>query len=184
MKALDRFLQKWRIAKARPYVAAGSRVLDIGCADGALFDQLADRIAAGVGIDPDLKEPVCRGTVRLMPGRFPDHLPALEPFDAVTMLAVLEHFPQDQLAPVARACALALKPGGLLIITVPSPAVDRILHALQRLRLLDGMDVHQHTGFDVRATPALFLAAGLLLVKASTFQLGLNHLFVFQRPAS
>lgn len=37
MKTVDRIIQYLRIHKARPYIAHGARVLDIVCADGALF---------------------------------------------------------------------------------------------------------------------------------------------------
>jgi 2-polyprenyl-3-methyl-5-hydroxy-6-metoxy-1,4-benzoquinol methylase len=69
MKALDRFLQRWRIAKTGPYIANGTRVLDVGCSDGALFRQLGSRIGEGVGIDPDLREPVELPGVHLLPGK-------------------------------------------------------------------------------------------------------------------
>ena len=55
MKWTDRFLQRWRIRKVLPYIKPGARVLDIGSADGALF-QFAPKLAAGcLGIDPTLK---------------------------------------------------------------------------------------------------------------------------------
>ena len=51
MKALDHLLRRWRIAKARPWILRGSRVLDVGCFDAAIFRQLEDRVSGGVGID-------------------------------------------------------------------------------------------------------------------------------------
>lgn len=184
MKPLDRLLQRWRIVKAAPYIPVGARVLDIGCADGALFRRLRSRIREGVGVDPGLSVAYEEGPYRLIAGRFPDDVPAAEPFDIITMLAVVEHIPLEQLPRVAQRCSALLKSGGRLILTVPSPLVDHLLEILKRLHLLDGMELEEHTGFDVRQTPSLFSTAGLRLVMAKPFQLGLNHLFVFQKGST
>ena len=56
MKFTDRVLQRWRIAKVRRYISPGARILDIGSADGALFQRLAPVAAGSMGIDPTLKE--------------------------------------------------------------------------------------------------------------------------------
>jgi SAM-dependent methyltransferase len=181
MKAVDRILQKWRIDQARPWLRPGMRVMDIGCADGVLFQQ-CPHLEDGVGIDPDVLAPEKIGGNLIVPGLFPADLPDDRPFDAITMLAVLEHIPLDAQIELARDCALRLQPGGHLIITVPSPAVDHILAVLRAVRLIDGMSVEQHYGFDVATTGPTFEAVGLRLVKRRRFQLGLNNLFVFQKP--
>jgi hypothetical protein len=54
MKAPDRLLQFWRFSKVHPYIPRGARVLDIGCADGALFRLIENKIHEGVGLDPAL----------------------------------------------------------------------------------------------------------------------------------
>jgi 2-polyprenyl-3-methyl-5-hydroxy-6-metoxy-1,4-benzoquinol methylase len=76
------------------------------------------------------------------------------------MLAVLEHIPEPQQRPLAESCARFLKPAGVLVITTPSPRVDRILNLLLALRLIDGMSLEEHYGFDPRQTPALFSVPG------------------------
>jgi SAM-dependent methyltransferase len=171
-----------RVAKASRYVPRGARILDVGCSDGPLFQHLEGRIAGGVGIDPDLDGPIDRGSYRLLGGRFPDDLTEPEAFDAVTMLAVLEHIPPETKASVAAACAARLKPGGRLIITVPSARVDRILDILRKLRLIHGMALEEHHGFDVEETRSLFEGSGLRFVRRERFQFGLNNLFVFEKP--
>lgn len=185
MKAIDRWLQRWRIAKAAPWIEPGSRVLDIGCADGALFRQLGDRIRAGVGIDAELAQRVVQPGYELLPGHFPEALTDRgAPFDAITLLAVLEHVPPEGQAELARACARHLVPGGHLVITAPGPLVDPILDVLCFLRVIDGMALDQHYGFRPADTPAIFEPHGFELVEQARFQLGLNHLFVFRRRAS
>ena len=181
MKPLDRFLQRWRIAKAGPYIGNGTRVLDVGCSDGTLFRQLGSRIGEGVGIDPDLREPVELPGLHLLPGKFPEGLGNHGPFDVITMLAVLEHIPPEHQQELARGCSQYLKPGGYLVITTPSPLVDRILDVLAFVRLIDGMSLEQHYGFEPGDTPAIFSGHGISLVEARKFQLGLNHLFVFRK---
>jgi 2-polyprenyl-3-methyl-5-hydroxy-6-metoxy-1,4-benzoquinol methylase len=186
MKAVDRLLQRWRIAKARPFMSKGARVLDVGCADGVLFQHLGSHIGELVGIDPDLPQSVERDRCKLIAGKFPGSLAETEkPFDAITMLAVLEHIPLEYQRQWAVACGRLLKPGGHLIITVPSPIVDRILAILKGLRLIDGMSLEQHYGFEPRSVPSLFATAQLELAKAERFQWGCNNLFVFRKgPAS
>ena len=181
MKAIDRMLQRWRINQSRVWLRPGMRVLDIGCADGALF-RYCPELTDGVGIDPDVPSPSTVGGNVLVPGFFPAGLPDDRPFDAITMLAVLEHVPLNVQAGLARECAARLKPDGHLIITVPSPHVDHILSSLRAVRLIDGMSLDQHFGFDVATTAPTFEGAGLNLVKKKRFQLGLNNLFVFRNP--
>lgn len=71
MKFVDRAIQYWRIAKARPFIGPGARILDIGSADGALFRQLKTAGEGSMGIDPTLTENTQIGCVPLIAGRFP-----------------------------------------------------------------------------------------------------------------
>lgn len=183
MKPLDRMLQRWRIARARPFIPRGARVLDIGSADGALFERLGGWISEGLGIDPHVPRASGRGAAKLLPGFFPQDMPQVEPFDVITMLAVLEHFPDSQHGALADGCARYLRPGGRLILTVPSPAVDSILKVLLTLRLVDGMSVEEHHGFEVGQTVRIFSPPRFRLLARKRFQLGLNNLFVFERVA-
>lgn len=181
MKFLDRRLRDARIARCRPYIRPGDTLLDVGCADGEMLRRLRGLISFGVGIEPTLSARREGDGYLLLPGRFPDAVPAGMTFDVITMLAVLEHMPPAEQARLAEACADLLEPGGRIVITVPSPRVDDILHVLIRLRLIEGMGVHEHYGFRPTITPSLFPAPRYRLVKRRRFQLGLNNLFVFEK---
>lgn len=180
MTWLDRYLQKWRIREARRELPPGARVLDIGTHDGTLFCLTG---AHGVGIDPELAAVTSIPGVTLVQGSFPKDLPKLpdESFDAVTALAVIEHVPESELLNWAETIARLVVPNGLLIVTVPAPAVDTILHVLMRLNLVAGMAAHQHHRFQLSSLDRIFTAALWHRAKHRTFQLGLNHLYVFER---
>jgi 2-polyprenyl-3-methyl-5-hydroxy-6-metoxy-1,4-benzoquinol methylase len=181
MTWVDRFIQRWRIRKVLPYIKPGARVLDIGSVDGALFKQAPRLKMSYVGIDPTVTAKVSEERCTIYPGFFPKDLPETEPFQVITMLAVLEHFPNSEHATLAEGCARFLKPGGLVLITVPSPAVDTILKWLMRFRLIDGMSLEEHHGYDVNDTPRIFSEPSFKLEHRGTFQFGLNNLFVFRR---
>jgi methyltransferase family protein len=180
MTWLDRSLQKWRIREARRELPPGARVLDIGTHDGTLFCLTRAR---GVGIDPELAAVTSIPGVTLVKGSFPKDLPKLpnESFDAVTALAVVEHVPESELLIWAETIARLVVPHGPLIITVPVPAVDTILHVLMRLNLVAGMAAHEHHRFQLSNLDHIFTAPLWQRAKHRTFQLGLNHLYVFER---
>jgi 2-polyprenyl-3-methyl-5-hydroxy-6-metoxy-1,4-benzoquinol methylase len=184
VKFLDRVLQRWRITKARSFIRPGARILDIGSADGVLFQMLGRQISSGVGIDPALSVGQSVGAVQFITGCFPKDLPEMEPFDTITMLAVLEHFPMSEYAILTAGCRRHLKPDGRLVITVPSPKVDRILHWLAALYLIDGMSLEEHHQYNVDQTTQIFPAPDFRLVHRERFQLGLNNLFVFQHTGA
>jgi len=176
---LDRLIQRLRIRKALPHIPAGSRLLDIGCADGSLIRAAGSRVRDAVGIDPDA--PAGPGLIR---GSFPEDLRDRGPYDVLALLAVFEHVPDGERPGFVAACRDLLRPGGRVVITVPAPLVDRIVDGLRRLRLLHGMDIEAHHGYQPEATPGYFAAAGMRLITHERFELGLNHLFVFELPAA
>lgn len=180
MKLADRVLQRWRIAKALPWIRPGSHVLDVGCADGALFASSGGRICSGVGVDVSPPASWPAGPWLRQTGPFPAAAPAEETYDAIVMLAVVEHVDEATLKEWATACVRLLRPGGRVVVTVPSPLVDRILHVGMALRIFEGIAAHEHHGFDPTQLPELFAASGLVIEHAARFQLGLNNLYVFR----
>jgi SAM-dependent methyltransferase len=181
MRVFDRVLQRWRARVARRWVRPGANVLDIGCHQGEFLHQLGDAIGPSVGMDP-LATPPGGPHYQLVPQAFREPLPFADAtFDAVVMLATLEHITDK--APLARECYRLLRPAGRVILTVPSPWVDLAVMLLCRLRLADGMSLDEHHGFDPRATGPLFAQHGFTLECWRRFQLGLNHLFIFRKPS-
>ena len=179
MKYLDLLVQRIRIRQAAPFVIGASRVLDIGCADGALLNQVPG-IGSYVGIDPDAPLSSERPGITFVRQAFSTlALPIDDKFDAIVALAVLEHVPRNRQLQFAMDCATLLAPAGRIVLTVPSQLVDPILEVLLRFRLIDGMKKEEHFGFNPADTPRLFTQSGLQLELHRQFECGLNHLFVF-----
>jgi trans-aconitate methyltransferase len=155
--------------------------LDIGCGDGYLLRAVPARRREG--IDPTLSQDIEQSGLRLCQGYFPDDLTSLGlrgPYDVVFSLAVFEHLGDHELAAARAVLPDLLNPGGRLIVTVPHPIVDRILDVLMFLRLIDGQAVDEHHG--LKPDRLLELASDRLgLLSRSSFQLGLNKVFVFRR---
>jgi SAM-dependent methyltransferase len=181
MKLLDRILRDRRVKWAARFLQPDDVVVDVGCADGAMFEQLKGRYGFGYGIDPTLASPVSGETYALYPGTFPEALPAEVAADRITLLATLEHLSPEEQQALAEGCRDVLRPGGTVVITVPSPRVDDVLHVLAALRLIDGMEMHEHYGFQPADTLKIFGGPEFKLVQHKRFQLGLNNLFVFER---
>src|SRR5450631_625034 len=114
-----------------------SDLLDIGTHDGTMLRLTKAR---GIGIDPELAGAPALAGVTFIKGFFPVDLPALPDgtFGAATALAVAEHVPETELATWAKVLAQLMAPRAVLVLTVPAPAVDLLLHILIRLRLISG----------------------------------------------
>ena len=183
MRAIDRLLQRWRMRRAMAWLPPRVRLIDIGAHEGELFHALGARLVEGFGIEPLRPQPIQTQTYQIVPGFFPAARPANGGWDGITMLAVLEHVPAAEQPSLAAACHDLLRPGGRVIVTVPAPAVDVILVALKLLRLIDGMSLEEHYGFKPSDVPRIFVSPLFRLVAHRRFQLGLNHLYVFERSA-
>lgn len=180
MRIGDYFLLRWRMQVAASWIPPGSRVLDIGCYQGELLKWLGAKIAPSVGLDPLYQGNTNIKGHQFLAQKFHENLPfADRSFDAVVLLATLEHIQEKDA--VAREAGRLLKPGGRLVITVPSPLVDKILDILLVLRVVDGMSLEEHHGFSPTELPEIFTREGFRLGRKQKFQLGLNNLYIFER---
>lgn len=180
MKTLDRYLQNVRINKAKKFIRKNDAILDIGSVDGVMFEKWKKDISYSYGVDPILEHEIKTDYFTLLPGKFPEDIPKNLTFNAITMLAVLEHIPKEVQETMSRDFFKLLKPKGRVIITVPSPQVDTILEVLLKLKLVDGMSLEEHYGFKPSDTETIF-SKGFKLIKKKKFQLGLNNLYVFEK---
>ena len=101
-----------------------------------------------------------------------------ERFDVITLLAVVEHIPENELHKVADTCWNHLTPGGRVIITVPHPFVDKILDVLKFFRIIKGLSLEEHHGFNPEVLPDIFNR--WKLIKKERWELGCNYLFIFE----
>jgi SAM-dependent methyltransferase len=151
------FLGRRNIVRAllRRTLPAGARVLDVGCGTGGnLLAFARDYDIAGLDASPDAVARARRRSGRpVFEGRLPDALPALEPFDAVLLLDVLEHVEKDLDA--ARAVRTLLRPGGLLLVTVPALPLlwsghDVIFQHLRRYRRPELSHLLESAGYQLQ----------------------------------
>lgn len=181
MKKIDYLLQAERIRQAKKYIT-GKSILDIGCHKGELFqDMLKNKPINGDGIDNVLTTQIKTEDYTLFPGFFPQDFPLQKQYDNITLLAVLEHIPEDELQRYPEKLARFLNPDGRVIITVPSKYVDYILNLLLFFKLIDGMDLIHHQNFERSLIKEIFMANGYTLIAEKRFELGLNLLYVFEK---
>jgi SAM-dependent methyltransferase len=99
---------------------ARAKACDIGCGAGGLLAGLARRFdAVGVEMSPIGRDYCAKRGLSVVDGALPDRLP-LTPgvFDVVVISEVLEHVDDD--AGSVGAAARLLRPGGILVCTVPA----------------------------------------------------------------
>lgn len=112
MQAHRDLVTKDRLAWWLEHIPTRGRILEVGCAPGALLDALVARGDDALGVDPTMPE-----GDRVRSGEFPG-VSWPGPFDAVVMLDVLEHAPDPR--GMLFAARMLLHPGGRLYIQSPT----------------------------------------------------------------
>ncbi len=65
-------------------------------------------------------------------------------FDAVTLLAVVEHLNPDSMAVLFQESCRVLKPEGMVILTTPAAWSDGLLKTMARMNLVSAEEIHEH----------------------------------------
>jgi len=181
---LEPLLRRMRLRQVLPVVAQyrDCVLLDVGCGwEAKLLRSVETSIAHGEGIDrkaPELRTEKL-ATRRLQLG---ESLPYRdESFDVVTMLAVLEHLSYPR-AVVAEICRV-LKPGGRLLLTVPSKAAKPVLEFLAyRLGVVSEAEIRDHKCYYTKQSlNELISPTGLEIEAHHYFQLGMNNLLICRK---
>ncbi len=190
---IDRFgvyLSRRAILRSLPRGTSLS-VLDLGCGYRAtLLRALLPSLTSGVGVDVRI-HPEARECPRLsfLETTIEEALPQLEAdrFDLVLLISVLEHLGEP--LPVLQHCWRVLKPGGTLIVNVPTWRGKTFLEfSAFRLGTSPALEMDDHKMYyDIRDLWPLLVAAGF---KPSRLRLtyqkfGLNLFGVAQKsPAN
>lgn len=154
----------WRVGRRRfllelieqhvPPAAQTRRLLDVGGACSILSQELA-RFGEVTMVEPD--EPTAAFAkeqfgLDVRVGRLPDQLPVEGLFDVITLFDVIEHVDDDLAA--LRAVRELLRPGGLLVVTVPALMMlwsdhDVANHHFRRYEKQQLSSVLERAGFSI-----------------------------------
>ncbi len=115
--------ESWLVLRLRHWipegVAAGRKVLDVGCGDRLSFGVLSKwGEVQGVEADRELLSAESLADPRLHVGAFVTGVAVQGPFDLITALDVIEHMEDDR--PALSLMHGLLRDGGILIVHVPA----------------------------------------------------------------
>ncbi|MDR0305848.1 MAG: class I SAM-dependent methyltransferase [Chitinispirillales bacterium] len=186
---LEPVLRKIRISKILPLIKQfpECRLLDIGCGwEAKLLKSAEAYIASGVGVDfkaPDLSN----GKLKTISLTLYSKLPFDDnSFDAVTLMAVLEHLekPLDILREIHRVLKKSNSNNdsgsGILTGTVPAKSAKPVLEFLSyKLKIINEAEIRDHKRyFDKKDLTEILKTAGFKKVEHKYFQFGMNNFFI------
>ncbi|MBX3736362.1 MAG: class I SAM-dependent methyltransferase [Candidatus Didemnitutus sp.] len=186
--ALDLLICRWRSRALHRLVPADATMLDFGCGHQAMFlRSVQTKIKRGVGLDYDATPAQPAPNLELRQFRFVDRFDYPDAsFNLVTILAVLEHIPLDQVDVLFREFSRILAPGGRILVTTPTPAAKPVLEFMAfRLKIISAPEIadhkHYYTEADLRALAARH---GLSCPVYRRFLWGFNCLSAMEKPAT
>lgn len=173
---LSPLLRKIRIKIVLPYIQG--KVLDYGCGVGALSEMCKRYSYLGVDIDKESIY-VARKTYPLF--RFATDIIAIEKFDTIIALAVIEHASEP--VDLLKKFKLMLKPEGRIVLTTPHPSVEWIHTIGSKIGLFSAHASNEHQQLiDYGYMEELSIKAGFVIEEYKRFMLGANQLFVLRSP--
>ena len=181
----DIILAKLRKNKVLKYIPENGVVCDIGCGpELKLLLSVRGAISEGWAIDKKTIDRPIAGNIRAIEQDMDTHpvLPLPDnKFDCLLMMAVLEHMtlPREAIDEAFRI----LKPGGVLLLTTPSPEAKPILEFLAfKLRIISREEIldHKHY-FSKQELYQILTKAGFKKIEHHYFELGLNQFIVAQK---
>lgn len=174
-----------RLGRVLPFIKLypDCHVLDIGCGwDAKLLMTIRSFIAKGTGID--FKAPLINDSkINTIESSLKSKLPFNEAtFDIVTMLAVMEHL-EDDLG-ILKEASRVLKPGGAILITVPSWYAKPVLEFLSyRLGIINPDEIMDHKRYyNYKDLTNLVSKVPQLTIESHQyFQAGFNNLLFLKK---
>jgi SAM-dependent methyltransferase len=148
---LEPLLAQLRTQRANQLIPArlrAGRILDIGCGSFPYFlAHTAFKEKFAVDQLPMAQETAARNQIEFFTLDL-NQEPRLpfegEYFDAVTLLAVVEHLDPDSMALLFRESCRVLKAGGMIVLTTPAAWSDGLLRLMARLNLVSAEEIHEH----------------------------------------
>jgi SAM-dependent methyltransferase len=141
-------LRAQRANKLIPSPLRDGRILDVGCGSYPYFlahtsfkEKFAiDQIPLSSNTASELKIESFTLDLEIEP-----HLPFEDNFfEAVTLLAVVEHLDPALMAKLFKEVYRVLKPGGMVILTTPAAWSDGLLKFMARVSLVSAEEIHEH----------------------------------------
>jgi SAM-dependent methyltransferase len=141
-------LRAQKANKLIPTKLRSGRILDIGCGTFPYFlahtsfaEKFAiDQIPLPQHTASELKIESYTLDLEVQPRLpFEDHF-----FEAVTLLAVVEHLDPAHMAALFKEIYRVLRPGGMVILTTPAAWSDGLLKFMARISLVSAEEIHEH----------------------------------------
>lgn len=156
----ESLLKEIRFRTVKNWIPKGGILVDIGCGNSSLIlNKLCHYMDFCIGVDEDV-DPTVTGNIQLVQHEIKKKIPIeSELAHVVTLLASLEHMKYPQA--ITQEVFRILKPGGVCLLTVPSPIAKPFLNLFSWLRLVDPHMIEQHqTYFSKKELRDLFSRAG------------------------
>ena len=148
---LEPMLADLRAQRANKLISSslrGGRILDIGCGTYPYFlahTSFAEKFAIDQIPLPQQTAAELRIESFTLDLEIKPRLPFEDNFfEAVTLLAVVEHLDPAHMAALFKEIYRVLKPGGQVILTTPAAWSDGLLKFMARINLVSAEEIHEH----------------------------------------